>query len=697
MACGYDNARAMMITLSLLLLATPTAPRYQPLRNLPDAAFSGVIEIKMKPGQMTLSRTGLTLGGHTAIDLDQLVGSQRGLMLPQNLRLSRTLNDLAQVEAQRRLAESRCNCVVPDMSRYVRLRLPSKRMSDARVILDRLNALPQVEVAYPITVSRRPVTPNFEPKQFHLDAPPTGVDARFSLSVAGARGKGIKVGDVEGAWTLDHEDLPACADLSETPGSTEYADHGTAVLGEIFGVPNSFGVTGIAPEATCQVASDYIYHEETDEWEWNVASAMQRHANVMSAGDVILLEVHQPGPNTKTEADYNNQVGYIPAEATPAVWDLTRSLSNQGIIVVAAAGNGNENLDDPIYNNWFSRTAHNSGAIMVGAGAGSKSEVPRSRMYFSNYGSRVDVQAWGEQVTTLGYGDAQNGPVQKQYTFQFAGTSSASPIVTASVAVVQSYLKSLGKPVMKSAELIALFRQTGTAQAGDAQKAIGPLPNLRSALTSITVCGDGKKAPAEACDDGNTTDGDGCSADCTSDESCGNEIIDAVAGETCDDGNEVAGDGCRADCRGAEVCGDGEIDEVNDEVCDDGNKVNGDGCTSDCKGKEVCGDERIDEDELCDDGNKLGGDGCSADCKSDEVCGNGVVDVGEECDDGNSVRDDACSNSCKLKKTSSAPAAAAVTAETTGAKSGCSQSGSAGLWLALAALLLLRRRAQKVC
>ena len=54
----------------------------------------------------------------------------------------------------------------------------------------------------------------------------------------------------------------------------------------------------------------------------------------------------------------------------------------------------------------------------------------------------------------------------------------------------------------------------------------------------------------EECDDGNTSDGDGCSTTCLNEcaarGSCGNGRIDA--GETCDDGNLGAGDGCSPGC-----------------------------------------------------------------------------------------------------------------------------------------------------
>jgi cysteine-rich repeat protein len=69
------------------------------------------------------------------------------------------------------------------------------------------------------------------------------------------------------------------------------------------------------------------------------------------------------------------------------------------------------------------------------------------------------------------------------------------------------------------------------------------------------VCGDGSKAPGEECDDGNTIDGDGCSAACTreiptvvaSEQLCGNGLIEY--GEECDDSNGLDGDGCSSVCR----------------------------------------------------------------------------------------------------------------------------------------------------
>jgi len=60
---------------------------------------------------------------------------------------------------------------------------------------------------------------------------------------------------------------------------------------------------------------------------------------------------------------------------------------------------------------------------------------------------------------------------------------------------------------------------------------------------------------------------------------CGNKIINP--GETCDDGNTKDGDGCTAKCQ-KNVCGDGVL-HTGVEACDDGNLKAGDGCSAKCQ------------------------------------------------------------------------------------------------------------------
>jgi cysteine-rich repeat protein len=96
-------------------------------------------------------------------------------------------------------------------------------------------------------------------------------------------------------------------------------------------------------------------------------------------------------------------------------------------------------------------------------------------------------------------------------------------------------------------------------------------------ITGVCIssgCGNGVIEPGEVCDDGNVVSGDGCSEDCTSNETCGNQIVDR--GEQCDCGvagavnpacpgpNSDTGGPCSTTCKLR--CGDGVISP--DEGCD---------------------------------------------------------------------------------------------------------------------------------
>lgn len=178
-----------------------------------------------------------------------------------------------------------------------------------------------------------------------------------------------------------------------------------------------------------------------------------------------------------------------------------------------------------------------------------------------------------------------------------------------------------------------------------------------TALTGMRItlelpCGNGAMDVGEECDDGNTADGDGCSADCSSNEMCGNDIVDTAVMELCDDGGVADGDGCSADCMSDETCGNGIVDSAVGEVCDDTNTTDGDGCAADCSSDETCGNGVLDASlgEGCDDGNLVVGDGCTDMCQLEE-CGNGVVDPAEICDDGNVIDGDGCAASCVSDET----------------------------------------------
>ncbi len=171
---------------------------------------------------------------------------------------------------------------------------------------------------------------------------------------------------------------------------------------------------------------------------------------------------------------------------------------------------------------------------------------------------------------------------------------------------------------------------------------------MLDAQSAPNTCGNGVMDPGEACDDGNLAAGDRCAADCRSDETCGNGIVDRPTGEVCDDGNSRNGDDCSADCRSDERCGNGVVDIGPAETCDDGNTVDGDGCSARCQTSEACGNGVIDGAEACDEGPGFH-QGCDPDCTLPD-CGDGAVNApaGEACDDADVDDTDQCLSTCVI-------------------------------------------------
>jgi cysteine-rich repeat protein len=141
-----------------------------------------------------------------------------------------------------------------------------------------------------------------------------------------------------------------------------------------------------------------------------------------------------------------------------------------------------------------------------------------------------------------------------------------------------------------------------------------------------TSCGNGVREGAEACDDGNVVDGDGCDSTCTV-TGCGNGVL--TAGEACDDGNLVVGDGCSPTCTVEGVCGDGVLETF--EQCDDSNMVSGDGCDANCT-VTGCGNGIVTTGEQCDEGAANGANlCCSVTCQAIDTDFDGVCDVDDNC------------------------------------------------------------------
>jgi len=368
---------------------------------------------------------------------------------------------------------------------------PRSRATHARA-----RAIASVPLASPLPPEAP--TPDFTDQQGYLGPSPDGVDAFFAWTQPGGKGDGVSVIDIEGGWCFTHEDLRHTVGglVGGTAlGGSLWRDHGTSVLSEIVAEENGIGVTGIAPRASVTAVS----HSPD-----GAGPAIMTAARRLRAGDIMLLEMHAPGPRLNFRDD-PMQRGFIAMEWWPEVFAAVSFAVRRGIIVVSAAGNGAEDLDDPLYSvrpttpphvfdrswvNPFDRTRRDSGSIIVGAGAppGNVFGLDRTRLGFSNFGELIDAQGWGAGVVACGKGDLQNGVEERLYTATFSGTSSASPIVVGALACIQGIRKAMGRAPLTPAQARDLLRSTGAPQSNGGQpitERIGNRPDVRAMMAAI--------------------------------------------------------------------------------------------------------------------------------------------------------------------------------------------------------------------
>lgn len=423
--------------------------RFEPVAGAEDPTN---LVVKFAEGSRVRLRAG-RLSSLAGLPLDEVLAA-----IPASARIERLFErseaelDHARAELLARLsAEGRGDVDPPaDLNLYFRVRLPDPATGIAA--WRALAGLPVVETVIADTPPGYaadpgdipPTTADYAGNQGYLGAHPTGIAIASARVIPGGRGEVLQILDIETALRLDHEDIPLAVAANVIGPNPQSTYHGMAVAGEMVADKNSYGVTGGVFKAR------YKFHSHQSA---NWASSVDVGAANSQPGDIIVLEVQLPCPITGTS--------YCPMEGRQDVFDAVRNATLAGIHVIAAAGNGNQNLDSSTWQGLFTRSVRDSGSVIVGATNGSA----LARASFSNYGAIVDANGWGGSVWTTGYGDVffPNGDMRQTYTATFSGTSSATPIVTSAAAATLGAAKFQLGQALSPAQLRALLQAHGTA------------------------------------------------------------------------------------------------------------------------------------------------------------------------------------------------------------------------------------------
>ena len=369
----------------------------------------------------------------------------------------------------------------PSLSNYWRIQVdgPSPLLDEVEA---GLRSAPEVQLVYREKSGSNPVHPGddvYSGLEHFLDPAKLGIDARWFWSQAGGDGTGMHFIDLEAGWLLGHEDLPAPRLIfnDNYSGLERYRDHGAAVLGIVSGVDNAKGIIGIAPNlSSVRTVSWFIASHPNRQ---DVANALFAALAATPRPHVVLVEV---------------QLGaaLLPAETDPGILAAIKTVTGNGVIVVEAGGNGDNDLDawtDPTGQHSLRRSGIDSQAVLVGAGT---SAEPHNRSVWqsgaSNYGSRIDCYAWGDSVVSCGYGTLSPGTgPDNSYASGFGGTSSAAAIIAGAALLIQNMYFAKHQSLLSPTQIRGLLSNpaSGTAQGTGVAGNIGVMPDLRKIAQQI--------------------------------------------------------------------------------------------------------------------------------------------------------------------------------------------------------------------
>ena len=249
--------------------------------------------------------------------------------------------------------------------------------------------------------------------------------------------------------------------------------HGTQVLGIVCGNDPAHSFVGVAPNPQSVNVVSYKFDAASLPSMSTLAEAIAFASSVLASGDVLLIEA-QTGDA-------------FPVETDPTCYENIRLATADGVVVVEPAGNGGSDLDsfvDGTGSAILTRAVRDSLAIMVAAAS---SATPHTWRVNSNYGTRIDCFAWGDNVftsTSSGPGDTSSFAPPC-----FPDTSAASAIIAGAALSTQGMMQDTNGTRLDPAQLRTILADpnNGTAATGPHAAVIGVMPDLQRIANLFAV------------------------------------------------------------------------------------------------------------------------------------------------------------------------------------------------------------------
>jgi subtilisin family serine protease len=421
------------------------------LRGLPDVRFAGGVFVEEQSGEPIVYTENLFVKFIDTVDREvcRAVIREAGLTIKEEISYATNAFFVAAVEGS-----------------------GEQIFQTALSLLER----DDVEYCHPEIVRKRSLR-QIAAQQWHLKTTTvngTAVSASANVDMAHqvTEGQGITIAIIDDGFDIDHMEFSSSGKLvapkdathdssdprPKDPGYTE--DHGTACAG-VACADGKFGASGVAPKAKLmpiRLASGLGSQQEANAFRW----AADNGADVISCS-----WGPQDGQWFDLSDSLHRQQVPLPASTKLAIeYATTQGRGGKGCVVLFAAGNGNESVDNDGYASYE--------RVIAVAACNDRGQ----RSVYSDYGNAVwcafPSSDFGhapfshpEPLTTgiwttdrtgaLGYnrGSFTDGDTTGNYTNSFGGTSSACPGAAGVAALVLAV-----NPNLRWQEVKEIFRQS---------------------------------------------------------------------------------------------------------------------------------------------------------------------------------------------------------------------------------------------